>query len=141
VGGTTLSAGWVANRQDRTFAGNFPNGLWTSALFNVVGYNKFSGREMFFGGLMQRFGAATRVSANVWRTLQSGKVASGDGNATQFQLLADYGLSKRTVVYAEADYSLYRGGLIGAQLQGLPAQPSAASSTQPGISVGLRHQF
>jgi predicted porin len=141
VGGTTLSAGWAVNRQDRAFTGNFPNGPWTSALFNAVGYTKFSGREMFFGGVTQQFGAATRVSANVWRTLQSGKVASGDGNATQFQLLADYGLSNRTDVYAEADYSLYRGGLIGSQLQGLPAPPSAAGSTQLGISLGLRHQF
>jgi predicted porin len=141
VGGTTLSAGWIVGRQDPAFTGNVPNGPFTSAQFDLLGYNKFSGREMFFGGVTQRFGAATRVSANVWRTLQTGKVASGDGNATQFQLLADYDLSKRTDVYVEADYSLYRGGLIGAQLQGLPAQPSAAGSTQLGISVGLRHQF
>jgi predicted porin len=141
MGGTTLSVGWIVNRQDPAFMGNFPNGPFTAAQFSVLGFSKFSGREMFIGGLTQRFGAATRVSANVWRTLQSGKMASGDGNATQFQLLADYDLSKRTDVYVEGDYSLYRGGLIGAQLQGENAQPSAAGSTQLGISVGLRHQF
>jgi predicted porin len=141
VGGTTLSAGWVVNRQDPGFTGNFPNGPFTAAQFSMLGYSKFSGREMFIGGVTQQLGAATTVSANVWRTLQSGKVASGDGNATQFQLLAEYGLSKRTDVYVEADYSLYRGGLIGAQLQGENAQPSAAGSTQLGVSVGLRHQF
>jgi len=74
VGGTTLSAGWAVNRQDPAFTGNVPNGPVTSTQFNVLGFSKFSGREMFFGGVTQQFGAATRVSANVWRTLQSGKV-------------------------------------------------------------------
>ena len=63
------------------------------------------------------------------------------GNATQFQLVADYGLSQRTTVYLEGDYSLYRGGLIGTQLQGFNGLSAAAGSTQPGVMAGLRPTF
>ncbi|MGF6773566.1 putative porin [Paraburkholderia sp. GAS199] len=138
---TTFNAGWVVNRQDQGFTGNFPNGPFTAPQLTALKFNTFSSREMFFGGVSQRFGAATLVSANVWRTLQTGKAASGDGNATQFQLLADYSLSKRTDTYIEGDYSLYRGGLIGAQAQGFNGVSAAAQSTQLGVMVGLRHRF
>lgn len=141
IASTTFNAGWVMNRQDQGFTGNFPNGPFTAAQLTALKFNTFSSREMFFGGVSQQVGAATLVSANVWRTLQSGKAASGDGNATQFQLLADYSLSKRTDTYIEGDYSLYRGGLIGAQLQGFNGASAAAQSTQLGIMVGLRHRF
>lgn len=141
LGGTTVSVGWAVNRQDPKFVGNFPNGPFSRAQFVVLGFSAFSARQLFFGGVTQRVGQATRVSANVWRTIQTGKVATGDGNATQFQLLADYSLSKRTDTYIEADYSQYRGGTVGAQLQGVNGLPSAAGTTQLGLSIGLRHQF
>ncbi|SMG53712.1 porin [Paraburkholderia susongensis] len=138
---TTVNFGWVVNRQDPGFMGNFPNGPFTPALLTALKFNTFSAREMFFGGVTQLVGNYTHLSANVWRTLQSGKTQSGDGNATQFQLLADYGLSRATSVYAEADYSLYRGGMIGAQLQGFGGLSAAATTTQLGMMVGLRHMF
>ncbi|WP_233888301.1 porin [Paraburkholderia flagellata] len=141
ISNTTVNAGWVVNRQDQGFVGNFPNGPFTAPQLTALKFNTFSSREMFFAGVSQRFGGATLVSANVWRTLQTGKAASGDGHATQFQLLADYSLSKRTDTYIEGDYSLYRGGLIGAQLQGFNGASAAAGSTQLGLMAGLRHRF
>jgi predicted porin len=138
---TTINAGWAVNREDRGFTGNFPNGPFTPAQLTALGFNNFSSREMFFGGVTQVVGASTHLSANVWRTLQDGKAAKGDGNATQFQLVADYSLSRRTDVYLEGDYSLYRGGLIGTQLQGFNGLSAAAGSTQLGLMAGLRHSF
>lgn len=138
---TTVSFGWAMNRQDPGFRGNFPNGPFTSAQLTALKFNTFSSREMFFGGVSQLVGNNTHLSANVWRTVQSGKTQSGDGNATQFQLLADYDLSRATSVYAEADYSLYRGGMVGAQMQGFVGLSAAASTTQLGMMVGLRHLF
>ncbi|RAR53861.1 putative porin [Paraburkholderia unamae] len=138
---TTVNFGWAMNRQDAGFVGNFPNGPFTAAQLTALKFNTFSSREMFFGGVSQQVGDNTHFSANVWRTLQDGKAQSGDGNATQFQLLADYDLSRATSVYAEADYSLYRGGLVGAQLQGFVGMSAAASTTQLGMMVGLRHMF
>lgn len=141
IGDTTVNFGWAMNREDRNFVGNFPNGPFTPPQLAALGFTGFSSREMFFGGVTQLIGASTHLSANVWRTLQDGKAASGDGNATQFQLVADYGLSRRTDVYVEGDYSLYRGGLVGAQLQGFTGLSAASGSTQIGLMTGLRHQF
>lgn len=140
-GGTSINVGWAMNREDAGFVGNFPNGPFSAAQLTALKFNTFSSREMFFGGITQRLGNAIHLSANVWRTLQTGKTASGDGNATQFQWLADYNLSKRTDVYLESDYSLYRGGLVGAQLQGFNGLSAANTTAQLGIMTGIRHTF
>jgi predicted porin len=140
-GNTTLNAGWAMNREDAGFVGNFPNGPFTPAQLTALKFNTFGSREMFFGGISQQLGVATRVAANVWRTLQDGKSESGNGNATQFQLVADYSLSKSTDTYVEGDYSLYRGGLVGAQLQGFNGLSAANGTNQLGVMVGLRHKF
>ncbi|MBC8635410.1 porin [Caballeronia sp. EK] len=140
-GSTTLSAGWAVNRQDQGFVGNFPNGPFTPPELSALKFNTFSSRQMFFGGVTQQIGFATHLSANVWRTIQTGKTQSADGNATQFQLLADYNWSKRTDTYLEVDYSQYRGGLVGAQLQGVNAISSSFGTTQLGVMAGLRYMF
>jgi len=140
-GDTTVMAGWAVNRQDAGFVGNFPNGPFSPPELSALKFNTFSGRQMFFGGVSQLFGDATHLSANVWRTIQTGKTQAADGNATQFQLLADYNWSKRTDTYLEADYSLYRGGMVGAQFQGVNALSSAYGTTQLGIMAGVRHSF
>ncbi|WP_408383423.1 porin [Paraburkholderia sediminicola] len=138
---TTFIAGWAVNRQDAGFVGNFPNGPFSAPELTAIKFNTFSSRQMFFGGVTQAVGDATHLSANVWRTIQSGKKQSADGNATQFQLLADHNWSKRTDAYLEVDYSLYRGGLVGAQFQGVNALSSAYGTTQLGVMAGLRHMF
>jgi len=140
-GDTTVMAGWAVNRQDAGFVGNFPNGPFSPPELSALKFNTFSARQMFFGGVSQLIGDATHLSANVWRTIQTGKTQAADGNATQFQLLADYNWSKRTDTYLEADYSLYRGGMVGAQFQGINALSSAYGTTQLGIMAGVRHSF
>ncbi|MGF6754027.1 putative porin [Paraburkholderia sp. GAS42] len=138
---TTLIAGWAVNRQDARFVGNFPNGPFSQPELTALKFNTFSSRQMFYGGVTQLIGDATHLSANVWRTIQTGKTQAANGNATQFQLLADYSWSKRTDTYLEADYSLYRGGMVGAQFQGINALSSAYGTTQLGIMAGVRHTF
>lgn len=138
---TTFTAGWAVNRQDEGFVGNFPNGPFSEPGLTALKFNTFSSRQMFFGGVTQLIGVATHLSANVWRTIQTGKTPSADGNATQFQLLADYNWSKRTDTYLEVDYSQYRGGMVGAQFQGINAVGSAFKTTQLGVTAGLRHLF
>lgn len=140
-GNTTLTAGWAVNRQDAGFVGNFPNGPFSAPELSALKFNTFSSRQMFFGGVTQQVADVIHLSANVWRTIQTGKTQAANGNATQFQLLADYNWSKRTDTYLEADYSLYRGGMVGAQFQGINALSSAYGTTQLGIMAGLRHMF
>ena len=140
-GFTTVTAGWAVNREDDGFVGNFPNGPFTPPELSALKFNTFSARQMFYGGVSQLIGDKTHLSANVWRTIQSGKTQAANGNATQFQLLADYNLSKRTDTYLEVDYSMYSGGMIGAQFQGMNALSSAFGTTQLGIMAGIRHSF
>jgi predicted porin len=140
-GSTSVNAGWVVNRQDPGFMGNVPNGPFTPAQLTALKFNTFSSREMYFGGVTQQIGASLHVSANLWRTLQSGKVSSGDGHATQFQLLGDYQFSRTTAVYLEGDYAWYRGGMVGAQLQGFNGASAANGTTQLGMMAGVRHMF
>ncbi len=77
----------------------------------------------------------------MWFTRQRGYTTDYDGSASQYQLVAGYALSKRTMLYAEIDRSIYRGGLIGAQLVGLNAQSPTVARTQTGTTIGIRHTF
>jgi predicted porin len=138
---TIVSAGWAVHWQDSDYVGDSPNGPFTPAQLSALGFTQYSSREMFYSGVTQLLGTWTHLSVNIWRTLQEGKAANANGNATQFQLVADYGLSARTSVYLEADCSLYRGGLIGAQLQGFNGVSAAGGPTQLGVMAGLRHSF
>ena len=104
-------------------------------------YTDFARRRMIMGGITQQVGNTWHFAANVWRTLQDGKTAAQDGSAWQYQLVADYNVSRRTDVYLEGDYAQYRGGLIGAQLQGVNGVGLAQKGTQLGLMAGLRHQF
>lgn len=139
-GNTRFNAGYVENRLDAGFS-SYPNGPFTPAALAALKYTDFSKRRMYFGGVTQQVGDLTHISGNVWRTLQDGQTASKDGSATQYQMVLDYGLSKRTSVYAEVDYADYRGGLIGAQLQGINAPSSAGTGNQLGAMLGMRHVF
>jgi predicted porin len=138
--GTRFAVGYIVNRNDRGFS-NFANGPFSAPQLTALKYTDFSQRRMIMGGITQALGSAWHLAANVWRTLQDGKTAAQDGTAWQYQVVADYSLSRRTDVYVEGDYSLYRGDLIGAQLQGVNGVGLAQKSTQLGVMAGLRHLF
>ena len=137
---TRFALGYIVNRNDAGFT-NFANGPFTAPVLAALKYSDFSRRRMILGGITQQLGAAWHVAANVWRTLQDGKTPAQDGSAWQYQLVADYNLSKRTDVYVEADYALYRGDLIGAQLQGVNSVGLSQKGSQIGMMAGLRHLF
>lgn len=137
---TQFHTGYYENRLDAGFS-SFLNGPFTQQELTALKYLDFSSRRMMTAGVTQSLGTAWHLSFNYWRTWQSGKTSSLDGSASQFQFVTDYNLSRRTDVYLESDYGLYRQDLIGAQLQGANALGSAPKSTQLGGTVGLRHQF
>ncbi|WP_322014608.1 porin [Paraburkholderia sp. J12] len=137
---TQFHAGYYENRLDPGFS-SYLNGPFTQEELMALKYLDFSSRRMMTAGITQTVSTTWHFSLNYWRTWQSGKTTDLDGTASQFQLVADYSLSRRTDVYLEGDYSLYRGDLIGAQLQGANALGSAVKSTQLGLAAGVRHQF
>jgi predicted porin len=136
---TRFSVGYIVNQPDNAF-GTFANGPFTPQGLAALKYSDFERRRMIMGGVTQELGP-WHFAGNVWRTLQDGKKQSQDGSAWQFQLVADYDVSKRTDVYLEADYSLYKGGLVGAQLMGVNGVSYAQKGTQIGVMRGIRHKF
>jgi predicted porin len=137
---TRFSAGYIVNQNDAGFS-NFANGPFSAPALTALKYTDFARRRMIMGGITQQVGNTWHFAANIWRTLQDGKTAQQDGSAWQYQLVADYNLSKRTDIYLEGDYALYHGDLIGAQLQGVNGVGLAQKGTQLGLMAGLRHQF
>jgi predicted porin len=137
---TQFHAGFYENRLDAGFS-SFLNGPYTQQALTALKYLDFSSRRMMSTGVTQSVGSAWHFSFNYWRTWQTGKTSSRDGTASQFQLVSDYNLSRRTDVYLEGDYGVYRKDLIGAQLQGVNSVGAAMKSTQLGLMAGIRHQF
>jgi predicted porin len=152
LGGLTVNAGYIENRRGNSFT-SFAAGPFSPADLAGLGIisadqtvdptlpGGFSKRRMTFGGVSYRVSPALTVAANAWFTRQSGYTPDFDGSANQYQLIAGYFLSKRTMLYAEVDYSHYKGGLVGAQLVGLNAQGPSLSSSQIGTMIGMRHTF
>jgi predicted porin len=137
---TRVHFGYFEDRLDAAFK-SFPNASFSQQALVALKYLDFSSRRMFSTGLTQTIGTALHMSANYWRTLQTGKSSMQDGSASQFQIVMDYDLSKRTDVYVESDYGLYRKDLIGAQVQGVNSLGTAQKGTQLELMVGMRHRF
>jgi predicted porin len=152
LGPVTVNAGYLDNARDNAFT-SFANGPFSPADLAGLGIispaqvadpntpGGFRRRRMILAGLSWRVSAALTAAVNGWWTTQSGYTPDFDGHAQQYQIVAGYALSKRDLLYAELDYSLYRGGLIGAQLVGINGQGPSTAGTQLGATVGLRHYF
>ncbi|PCE25324.1 porin [Paraburkholderia acidicola] len=152
IGNFSVNAGYFENARDNAFT-NFGNGPFSSVDLAGLGIispaqvvdpnipGGFDKRKMILAGLTYRFTPAVTVAVNGWWTKQTGYTPEFNGWAHQYQIVAGYSLSKRSMLYAEADYSMYRGGLIGAQLVGVNGQSPSTSSTQLGVMAGLRHYF
>ncbi|WP_323123037.1 porin [Burkholderia alba] len=152
LGDATFNAGYIGNARDNDFTA-FANGPFSAADLAALGIispaqvvdpttpGGFRRRDMFLAGLTYRITPALTAAVNAWWTRQTGYTADFDGRARQYQVVAGYSLSKRDMLYAELDYALYRGGLIGAQLVGVNGQSPSTASSQLGAMVGVRHYF
>jgi len=134
---TRVNVGYLANRLDANFT-SF--GVYTEPELTALKYLDMASRQMVMLGITQTVGAKSHLSVNFWRTLQVGKTTAQNGSASQFQIVADHELSRRTTVYAEVDDTHAAGDLIGAQTQGANAIASPAAN-QFGAMVGIRHTF
>ncbi|MCX4160920.1 MULTISPECIES: porin [Paraburkholderia] len=152
VGKVSLNAGYLINTRDNDFT-SFESGPFSPGDLAALGFispaqvanpatpGGFSRRRMILAGLAYHVTPAFIVALNGWWTSQSGYTTDFNGSAHQYQAIAAYNLSRRDTLYAEVDYSIYRGGAIGAQLVGINGQAPSISTTQTGMMVGLRHYF
>ncbi|MDM0046078.1 porin [Variovorax dokdonensis] len=149
---TSLQAGYLVNKRDNNFqsfrnAGVGPIELAALAIISPaqVLYPDMPGgikrRQMVMGGVTYKATPLLTFAANFWLTRQSGYTQDFDGSASQFQLVAGYALSKRTLLYLELDRSIYRDGMVGTQLTGLSEQSPTLERSQTGTTVGIRHIF
>lgn len=149
---TSIQAGYIENRRSNNFTSfaNGPFGPTELAGLGMISMNQtqdpsfpggFKKRQMVLAGITWQATQWLTLAANAWYTKQRGYTKDFYGSATQYQLVAGYLMSKRTMLYAEVDRSVYRGGLVGAQLVGLNAQSPTVNLTQTGFTVGVRHTF
>lgn len=90
---------------------------------------------LYWGGLTYRVSAPLFISASVYHT----QFRRQHGGPTMGVLLADYALSKRTDLYAEAAYVHNRAfSNVGVRGTGVDI---AAGADQTGVTVGMRHTF
>lgn len=149
---TSIQAGYIENRRSNNFV-SFANGPYSAIDLAGLGIispiqtvdpsapGGFKKRQMILAGVTWQATQWLTLAANAWYTKQRGYTEDLDGSATQYQVVAGYLMSKRTMLYAEVDHSVYRGGLVGAQLVGQNAQSPTVNRTQTGFTVGVRHTF
>lgn len=152
LGNATIHAGYIENRRDNNFT-SFTSGPFTPIDLAGLGIispeqtvdanipGGFGKRKMALTGISYRVGPTITLAANAWFTKQNGYTENFNGSANQYQIVGGYYLSKRSMLYAEIDYSQYRGGLQGAQLVGINGQSPTVNSSQTGMMVGMIHTF
>lgn len=105
-----------------------------------------------FAGLGYQLTPALHLSGAYYRYWQRGNVTTqfqdvpallGAGDADSIALVADYALSKRTILYVEADVVHARDGAVGRETEYWAGTPATGveESTRVGVMVGMRHHF
>ena len=89
-------------------------------------------------GVARQMSPALNLSLNYWYAHQSGREASVRANAHFASLTAHYALSKRSALYAEADFTRLSGQQVS--LTGADGQPNGKQQ-RTGVTVGFMHSF
>ncbi|CAB3802735.1 Outer membrane porin protein 32 [Paraburkholderia caffeinitolerans] len=91
--------------------------------------------DMWTGGLGYRFSPALNFTSGVYY-LKDNK--NNSNQSTAYAIGADYGVSKRTLVYAQAGYVSNRGQMNQELIYGTPVAPGKNTTA---FNIGLRHTF
>lgn len=127
-----------------TFGQAQVNGVWTQThLDNAAG---FGSQRLDNYEVNARYNLSPALGLGAAYTYSHTNGNSDSAHWNQFGLQADYSLSKRTDVYAQAVYQNVSKGqnddVLGAGIyNGNNATPLSTSDNQTAVTVGLRHRF
>ncbi|MDO5625566.1 MAG: porin [Pseudomonadota bacterium] len=150
LGGSYRSGPWYAamgyteNRVDEGLSAvdqAVLTSVWSSINdggFGGPGLQAANRRRMVMLGGGYRLTPALNLQAYYYRARQSGTTAIAKANAHFMSVAVTYALSRRTVLYAEADRTLLDGAV--SLSSGLDNRPNGAQS-RTGLTLGMRHQF
>ena len=124
---------WVDDAVLGAFWGDHNSGGFKGPAFTAA--NK---RQMLSLGVARQMSPALNLSLNYWVARQTGRDASSSANAHFASLTAHYALSKRSALYAEADYTRLSGQQVS--LSGADGNPNGKKQRM-GVTVGFMHSF
>jgi predicted porin len=119
-------------------SGSFSNGRNPAAPNgdpNPLHFTPSGDLDMWTGGLGYRFSPAFDVTSGVYY-LKDNK--HNQNQSTAYVIGADYNLSSRTRVYAQAGYVSNRGQMNQELIYGTPVAPGKNTTA---VNIGLRHTF
>ncbi|TDG08160.1 porin [Paraburkholderia guartelaensis] len=117
-------------------SGSFANGRNPANTNGVPKSLTVSGDfDMWTGGLGYRFSPAFDVTSGVYYLKDNRNNAN---QSTAYVIGADYSLTRRTQVYAQAGYVSNRGQMNQELIYGTPVAPGRNTTA---VNVGLRHTF
>lgn len=124
---------WVDDAVLGAFWGDHNSGGFRGPAFTAANQ-----RRMLSLGVARQMSPALNLSLNYWYARQSGREAGVKANAHFVSLTAHYALSKRSALYAEADYTRLNGQQVS--LTDTSGQPNGKQQ-RAGVTVGFRHSF
>ena len=124
---------WVDDAVLGAFWGDRNSGGFRGQAFTAA--NK---RQMLSLGVARQISPALNLSLNYWFARQSRREASVRTNAHFASLTVHYALSKRSALYAEADFTRLSGQQVS--LTGADGQPNGKQQ-RTGVTVGFMHSF
>ena len=124
---------WVDDAVLGAFWGDRNSGGFRGPAFTAA--NK---RQMLSLGVARQISPALNLSLNYGCAHQSGREAGVRANAHFASLTAHYALSRRSALYAEADFTRLSGQQVS--LTGADGQPNGKQQ-RTGVTVGFMHSF
>ncbi len=119
--------------------------VWTQSRVDDASFGKFNSLRADNYEVNGKYNLTPALGLGIAYTYTNASINNGTGESSahfhQVGLQADYALSKRTDVYAQAVYQRSSGGFNASIYNGDMAAAASTSMNQTAATVGLRHRF
>ncbi len=118
--------------------------LWTQSRVDDASFGSYNSLRADNYEVNGKYNLTPALGLGIAYTYTNARIDNGSESSAHFHqvgLQADYALSKRTDVYAQAVYQRSSGGFNASIYNGDLSTPSSTSMNQTAATVGLRHRF